>query len=71
MHFPTWAIAQTEMNLDGCASLEEALARIRAAPRAAAGRWLRGYGWRSGDWAPQREPTRERSTRSTATHRRR
>src|SRR3954468_24981391 len=58
VHFPTWAMAQTEVKLDGCVSLEEALERIRAAPRPGEGRWLRGYGWRSGDWSPQREPTR-------------
>ena len=57
VHFPTWAVAQNEVKLDGCATLEEALERIRAAPREP-GRWLRGYGWRSGDWQPQREPTR-------------
>jgi predicted amidohydrolase YtcJ len=64
VHFPTWALAQSEVNLDGCASLDEALERLRVAPRPADGRWLRGYGWRSGDWlAPgqgqAREPTRE------------
>jgi predicted amidohydrolase YtcJ len=58
VHFPTWALAQGEVKLDGCASLEEALERLRAAPRPADGRWLRGYGWRSGDWQPHREPTR-------------
>jgi len=58
VHFPTWAVAQTEVNLDGCASLDEALARLQRAPRPDAGRWLRGYGWRSGDWQPEREPTR-------------
>jgi predicted amidohydrolase YtcJ len=58
VHFPTWALAQNEIVLDGCRSLDEALARIREAPRPPAGRWLRGYGWRSGDWSPQREPTR-------------
>jgi predicted amidohydrolase YtcJ len=57
VHFPTWALARDEVKLDGCASLEEALARIRAAS-AAPGKWLRGYGWRSGDWQPQQEPTR-------------
>ena len=57
VHFPTWALAQSEVNLDGSASLEEALARVAGAPRTAA--WLRGYGWRSGDWQPQREPTRQ------------
>src|SRR4051794_31369303 len=59
VHFPTWAMAQTEVKLDGCASLDAALERIRMAPRPGEGRWLRGYGWRSGDWSPQREPTRK------------
>src|SRR4029079_3597932 len=58
VHFPTWAMAQTEVKLDGCASLDEALDRIRSAPVPAAGRWLRGYGWRSAAGSPQREPTR-------------
>src|SRR4051794_15628781 len=58
VHFPTWALAQSEVKLDGCASLDEALERLRAAPRPAGGGWLRGYGWRSGDWHPHREPTR-------------
>jgi predicted amidohydrolase YtcJ len=56
VHFPTWALAQTEVALDGCASLDEALARIAAAPRQA-GRVIRGYGWRSGDWTGGVEPT--------------
>src|SRR3954447_6280482 len=59
VHFPTWALAQAEVNLDGCASLDEALERLRNAPWPADGRWLRGYGWRSGDWQPQQEPTRQ------------
>src|ERR671931_432149 len=53
-----WALAQRQVGLDGCASLEEALARVRDAPRPPEGRWLRGYGWRSGDWPGSREPTR-------------
>jgi predicted amidohydrolase YtcJ len=57
VHFPTWAIAQHEVKLDGCASLDEALARVRDAQ--APGTWLRGYGWRSGDWGDPREPTKE------------
>jgi predicted amidohydrolase YtcJ len=57
VHFPTWALAQDEVKLDGCTTLDEALERIRAAPFEP-GRWLRGYGWRSGDWHPQQEPTR-------------
>src|SRR6476620_9672832 len=56
VHFPTWAIAQHEVKLDGCTSLDEALARIRAAE--APGTWLRGYGWRDADWTDNRSPTR-------------
>lgn len=56
VHFPTWALAQREVSLDGCRSLDEALARIRDAD--ATGTWLRGYGWRDGDWADGRAPTR-------------
>jgi len=56
VHFPTWALALRQIDLDGCRSLEEALARVREAP--AAGRWIRGYGWRSGDWPGGGEPTR-------------
>ena len=57
VHFPTWALAQDEVKLDGCVTLEEAIERIRSAPLEP-GRWLRGYGWRSADWHPHREPTR-------------
>ena len=57
VHFPTWAVAQHEVKLDGCTSLDEALARIRDAP--ATGAWLRGYGWRSGDWRDARDPTKD------------
>ena len=58
VHFPTWSLAQRQVKLDGCASIEEALARVREA-EVAPGRWLRGYGWRDGDWQPQVEPTKE------------
>jgi len=58
VHFPTWSLAQRQVKLDGCASLEEALARVSDA-EAASGRWLRGYGWRDGDWDPLVEPTKE------------
>jgi len=54
VHFPTWAVAQHEVALDGCASLAEAVARVRDADTP--GAWLRGYGWRSGDWPEEREP---------------
>jgi predicted amidohydrolase YtcJ len=60
VHFPTWAMAQHEVRLDGTRSLDEALARVREAlADARPGTWLRGRGWRSGDWHPQVEPTKE------------
>ena len=58
VHFPTWSLAQRQVKLDGCASLDEALARVREA-EVVPGRWLRGYGWRDGDWNPRTEPTKE------------
>src|SRR4051795_7895996 len=45
VHFPTWALAQTEVGLDGCETLAEALDRVSRA-EVREGRWLRGYGWR-------------------------
>jgi predicted amidohydrolase YtcJ len=48
VHFATWSMTHREVKLDGCASLAEALDRIRNATRS--GTWLRGYGWRDADW---------------------
>ncbi len=59
VHFPSWALAQRQVSLEGCASLDEALARIAAAERGP-DTVIRGYGWRSGDWAGEEEPTRSR-----------
>jgi predicted amidohydrolase YtcJ len=60
VHFPTWAVAQHEVRLEDTASMDEALARVReAVPTVERGRWLRGRGWRSGDWSPPVEPTKE------------
>lgn len=59
VHFPTWALARRQVRLEGCASLEEALERVRvAAATVEPGRWLHGYGWRSAEWRPAVEPTR-------------
>jgi hypothetical protein len=59
-HFPTWALASREVRLEGTTSLEEALARVRdALARVRPGGWLRGRGWRSGDWSPPVEPSRQ------------
>jgi predicted amidohydrolase YtcJ len=56
VHFPTWALARHDVPLHGCASLAEALDRVRSAPRR--GSWLRGQGWRDADW-PDGPPTRQ------------
>ncbi|HET7808227.1 MAG TPA: amidohydrolase family protein, partial [Gaiellaceae bacterium] len=58
VHFATWALAQGEVRLEGTRSLEEAVARVREALPGSSGAWLRGRGWRSGDWSPPVEPTR-------------
>jgi predicted amidohydrolase YtcJ len=60
VHFPTWALSQTEVRLEDTRTLEEAVGRVRdALPGARPGAWLRGRGWRSGDWSPMVEPTKE------------
>jgi predicted amidohydrolase YtcJ len=60
VHFPTWALAQREVRLEDTSSLDEALRRVAdAAGSVEPGRWLRGRGWRSGDWSPATEPTRQ------------
>jgi predicted amidohydrolase YtcJ len=59
-HFATWALARSEIRLEDTRSLEEALGRVREAVGGVRrGGWLRGRGWRSGDWSPPVEPTRQ------------
>ena len=66
VHFPTWALAQRQVRLEGTASLDEALQRVAAAtPEVRPGSWLRGLGWRAGDWSPPTEPTKEALDRVT------
>jgi predicted amidohydrolase YtcJ len=60
VHFPTWALAQRQVRLEGAVSLDDALSRIASAVGdVPSGRWLRGLGWRSGEWLPAVEPTKE------------
>jgi hypothetical protein len=59
VHFATWAVAQHELRLEDTRSLEEAVARVQDALGSVRhGGWLRGRGWRSGDWSPPVEPTK-------------
>ena len=58
VHFPTWAVARGEVRLEGTTSVEEAVSRVRdVLGSVRAGGWLRGRGWRSGEWPEQ--PTKE------------
>jgi hypothetical protein len=60
VHFPQWALAQRQVRLEGTRSLDEAVTRVaEAVAGVPAGRWLRGTGWRSGEWEPEVEPTRQ------------
>jgi len=60
VHFPTWALARSQIRLDGARSLDEALERVRpAAVDGPRGALLRGHGWRDADWAPAARPTKE------------
>jgi predicted amidohydrolase YtcJ len=58
VHFPTWSLGLRQARLEGARSLEEALDRVVAArDHVRDGGWLRGLGWREGDWTEP--PTRE------------
>jgi predicted amidohydrolase YtcJ len=60
VHFPSWAVARAEVRLEETRTIEEALVRVREAlPNVKPGGWLRGRGWRSGDWEPAVEPTKQ------------
>ena len=48
VHFPTWSLAQRDVQLEGVTSVAEALARVGAHPRH--GEWIRGRGWRDALW---------------------
>jgi predicted amidohydrolase YtcJ len=59
-HFAQWSLAQRQVRLEGAKTLDEAVARVADAVRIAGpDSWLRGTGWRSGDWSPLVEPTRQ------------
>ena len=60
VHFAQWAIAQREVKLAGLPSAAAAFECVRvAASHLPPGAWLRGRGWRAGDWGPGGlEPTR-------------
>jgi predicted amidohydrolase YtcJ len=55
VHFPTWSLALRQVRLEGTASLEEALERVRGARQT--GGVIRGFGWRDAEWA--NKPTKE------------
>ena len=58
VHFPTWSLGLRQARLEGARSLEEALDRVvEARSRVPDDGWLRGLGWREGDWTDP--PTRE------------
>jgi len=49
VHFPTWALARSDVRLEGSASVSEALDRVARHSRR--GTWIRGTGWRDAAWA--------------------
>ena len=71
VHFPAWALARRELQLQDAGSLAEAVRRVaRAAAEAPPGTWLRGRGWRRERWAARDEPTRDRRSSATGSGRR-
>ena len=63
VHFPTWALAQSEIRLESARSLDDALALVAAAEPGPEGRWVRGFGWRDAGWPEP--PTKEALDRVT------
>src|SRR5512132_384234 len=60
VHFPSWSLVQREVRLEQARTLDDALARVAAGVAGVEpGRWLRGFGWRSDEWRPPVEPTKE------------
>jgi predicted amidohydrolase YtcJ len=60
VHFPTWALVQRQVRLEGARSIEQALELVaEAAAALPPGRWLRGYGWRVDDWEAPVQPDRQ------------
>jgi predicted amidohydrolase YtcJ len=55
VHFPSWSLAQRDVQLEGVASLQEALSRVGSQPQR--GDWIRGRGWRDALWSEH--PSRE------------
>src|SRR5262245_34631360 len=59
VHFLLWSLVQDDIQLKGAQTLEEAVARVaEAAAKVPRGTWIRGSGWRTGDWSPAVEPTK-------------
>ncbi len=55
VHFPSWSLAQRDIQLEGVESLQEALDRVRSRPQH--GDWIHGRGWRDALWSEH--PSRE------------
>jgi predicted amidohydrolase YtcJ len=56
LHFLSWALARRALDLTGCGSLAETLARVAAGRRGEG--WLHGRGWRDAGW-PDGPPSLE------------
>ena len=66
VHFPTWSLGLRQARLQGARSRDDALERVAAAlGQVPPGGWLRGLGWREGDWTDP--PDRDSLDRVTGT----
>jgi predicted amidohydrolase YtcJ len=60
VHFPGWALARKELRLEDTRTQAEALDQVRAALASVPpDGWLRGRGWRVGEWSDSEAPTKE------------
>ncbi|MGD8584058.1 MAG: amidohydrolase [Chloroflexota bacterium] len=58
VHFQSFSLALTQIDLAGCATVQDALARVAtAASRDPGSHWLEGRGWNQAEWLDARYPT--------------
>ncbi len=59
IHFYDWALVRFRLDLGGCASLEDFLARLGGrAVHSPLGEWIMGHNWNENAWAEPRMPDR-------------
>ena len=57
VHFQSYSLGLSRIDLAGSRTMDEALERVAAAPHAGRDKWLTGRGWNQAEWPDGRFPT--------------